>query len=347
MDLFKPKRIVSIDIGSRNIKITLLEKKGEENYLKNYSILSLPEKFEYGGFVSFQLEDEVVAQLIGWALREAGISEKNVILTLPFSSSFSKVFQIPPIDTRELKKAINFESRKYIPGKFEEFMTYWEIFKFHDDPKENWSVFLLAFPKTFLEKYSKVANLGKLKVKGFYFENTCIGKLLESPEWVALVDFGHLNSIISFSSKGQVKYSKILSLNGQKLTSLYSTVLSLDFLRAENFKENFGIKIGPENKDLQTSVISFLNNFLTEIEREINDFEKANRVSVEKIYFYGGNSTLKGMIEYFASFFKERKVFILNPFLKIKYPKDLEQIINKRGLLLATSLAAGYCFLNS
>ena len=347
MDFLKPKRILSLDFGSRNIKIALLEKKGEDTWLTNYSIVSLPEKFEYGGMVSFQLEDEIISQLIGWGLREAGINEKNIIITLPFSSSFFKLFQIPPIDPKELKKAINFEARKYLPGKIEEFVYHWEIFKFHNDPKEVWSVCLFGFPKNFLEKYQKIIQIQKLKLKGVYFENMCMPKIFDTSDWVAMVDFGHLNSVITFASNGQIKFAKLLSLNGQKFTSLYSNVLSLDFLRAENFKETFGIKLGPEHQDLSRSLLSFLNNFLMEIEKEISNFETAYRVSVEKIYFYGGNVNIKGVIEYFASFFKDRKVFIFNPFLKIKYPKELEPIINQRGLILASAISAGYCYLNS
>ena len=346
MIFLKPNKIAVVDLGSRNLKIVLLEKIKEEIWLKNYSIVSLPEKFEVGGIASFQLEDEILSQLLGWGLREAGIHERNIALILPFASSFSKIFKIPPIEPKEIKKAINFEIRKYLPGKAEDFLCQWEIFKFHDDPKENWSVFLLGFPKNFLEKYHKIINLQKLKIKEIYFENFCLPKLIDLPEWIALVDFAHLNSILSFAYKGQIKWAKTLSLTGQRLTSLYSNVLSLDFLRAENFKETFGIKLGPENQDLQKSVFSFLNNFLIEIEKEIVEFEKNYGVSVERIYFYGGNSTLKGIGEYFASFFNQRKVFLLNPFLKIKYNPELEPIIHQRGLLLASALAAGYCFLN-
>jgi len=347
MDILKPKKILSLDFGSRNIKIALLEKKGEDTWLTNYSIISLPEKFEYGGMVSFQLEDEIISQLIGWGLREAEINEKNVIITLPFSSSFFKIFQIPPIDPKELKKAINFEIRKYLPGKIEEFVYQWEIFKFHNDPKEVWSVCLFGFPQNFLEKYQKIIQSQKLKLKGVYFENMCLPKIFDTSEWIALIDFGHLNSIITFASNGQIKFAKTLNLNGQKFTSLYSNILSLDFLRAENFKESFGIKLGPEYQDLTRGLFSFLNSFLIEIEREISDFENSYRVSIDRIYFYGGNINIKGVLEYFVNFFKDRKVFIFNPFFKIKYKKELEPIIIQRGLILAPAISAAWCYLNS
>lgn len=354
VNIFKkllPRKFLGIDIGTSSIKLVEVSKMAGRKKLENYGQLSISYT-DSRSFRTFEkstlvLSNEEVAKAINIIFKEAKISTKKVIFSVPDFSSFFTSFKLPPMTKEELPQAVKYEARQHIPVPLEEVVLDWQIMESRviDKKKNLFKILLAAVPNEVIHQYEQIAKLSKLELFALEAEifsliRALVPKHEKGP--VAVIDIGAQSTTCSIVDKGDLKTSHSFDMSDNDLTAALASSLNIDFARALKMKKEAGLQNGiKENGQNIKDVLSpLIDMIMREINEIINNFYRNEKIKVEKIILAGGTALMPGLKEYFQEWFKEQEITIGNPFFSINYPPLLEQALNEMGPRYAIAVGA-------
>lgn len=342
----KPKSHLGVDIGTSNIKIAQLKPQDGKFVLETYGLVN----------VSYQITNKdnpqaisQTAQTLKTLMRKAGVTTNKVVASLPNSSVFTSVIEMPRIPESELKSAIEFEAKKYVPLPLEEVALSWSVL----DPKKEkitrdtnlgslknggenkTKVLLTAVPTTVIDNYVKVFEEAGLEPQALEIEALALIRSVvgTDSDLNLVIDIGAKSTTINLVDEGYLRISKNLNVGGDTVTTSIAQSLSVNFSRAEQFKKDFGLSSqGQQIPQVMRPILDIIKN---EAQQLIGLVEsRGERVS--KVVLSGGGSKLPHLTEYFSILGKP--VTLANPWSQISYPPKLKPVIEPLGLNLAIAL---------
>lgn len=342
----KSKSHLGVDIGTSNIKIVQLHPEDGKFMLETYGLVN----------VSFQITNKdnpaaisQAAQTLKTLMRKAGVTTDKVVASLPNSSVFTSVIEMPKMSESELKSAIEFEAKKYVPLPLEEVALSWSVLEqkkakiTHDtnlgslknaqDSKSK--ILLTAVPTTVIDNYVKVFQEAGLEPQALEIEALAMIRSVigTDTDLSLLIDIGAKSTTINLVDEGYLRISKNLNIGGDTVTTSIAQSLSVNFSRAEQFKKDFGLSSqGQQIPAVMRPILDIIKN---EAQQLISLVEsRGERVS--KIILSGGGSKLPHLTEYFSLFGKP--VSLANPWTEVVYPVKLKPVVEPLGLNLAVAL---------
>ncbi len=330
---------LGIDIGSSSIKVVELSKSGKRVKLENYAETQSSQEKPFRTLeetiplLSFQ----EIAKNIKFILEQAKIKTKKAILTIPDFSSFFTWFDLPLMSKAEIPEAVRYEARQHIPSPLSEVTLDWQIMEEEEKGKKI-KILLVAVPNEFVEQYSMISTLAQLELKALEAEVFALARssLANENKTVVLVDIGARSTTCSVIDNGVLKRSYSFDISGDELTQVISKSLSIDELKAEELKKNYGILKGRDTREILIPIIDLI---LTEIKKVIENFYQSETKTVQKVILAGGTALLPGLKEYFEDDLK-KEVKIANPFFGIFYPPVLEKTLKEIGPSYAIAVGA-------
>lgn len=336
-DMFLPKRIVGIDIGTASIKVVEVSKWGGGKTLENYgeiksmSLYKEEEPFRTFDGAGYMLSDFFVSRAIKAILEEAGIRTKAAVFSVPDYSTFCTSFELPPMTEKEIPESIKYHAPQYIPLPISETTLDWKIIGgVPGDKKSNIRIFLIAIPNQVVEGYKRVAQGAGLELYALEAEATAISRALvkDNKKVICLVDIGVQSTTINIIDKGDLKKSYSFNFAGGQLTYAVSSALGLSKEKAEEVKNQKGlVSLDPE---ITKTLYFLIDPLLSEIKNISLEFTQREGKEIEEIYLTGGTANLPGLKEYFEESTGKR-VFLPNCFSDFLYPPILEENLKKMG----------------
>lgn len=342
----KPKSHLGVDIGTSDIKIVQLKPAGGKYTLETYGLVN----------ISHQLSNKDNSELISETAKalktlcqKAGVTASKVVASLPNSMVFISVIEMPKIPSEELKTAIEFEAKKHVPLPLEEVALSWSEIETQkarigkDDNLGHFSeidegktrILLTAVPTAVIDNYVKVFRMAGLEADALEIESLSLIRSLvrEDSNVILLIDIGAKNTSINLVDHGYLRLSKHLSIGGDTVTSSVAQSLGVNFVRAEQFKKDFGLsKNAQQIPEVMRPIVDIIKNETMQL---INIFESRGE-KINKILLSGGGAKLPSLIEYFSSLGKP--VELANPWSKVIYPAALKPAIEPLGLNLAVAI---------
>ncbi len=348
----KPKSRLGVDIGTSNIKLVQLRPKNNKFTLETYGIVN----------VAYQIANKESANSIGQTaallknlLKKSGVTTNKVVASLPNSVVFTSVIEMPKIPEDELKTAVEFEAKKYVPLPLEEVALSWSVIEERstkiskDAPLSNLKqdssrtkILLTAVPAAVIENYVKVFHEAGLEPEALEIEALSLIRSLvgEDLNTILLIDIGAKNTSINLVDNGYLRLSKNLTVGGDTVTTSISQSLSVNFARAEQFKKDFGLSAaGHQIPQVMRPILDIIKNEALQL---INLFESRGQ-RIDKILLSGGGSKLPSLAEYFSVLGKP--VTLAQPWSRVIYPAELKGVVESLGLNLA--VAAGLAMRHS
>jgi len=344
------KNCLGIDIGTSSIKIVELSKKGESIKLEKYGEIYSEAVFEKP-FRAFEkdalfLSGRDVSRAIAAVLREAQISEKKAVFSIPDFSSFFTTFDLPSMTDEEVPQAVRFEARHHIPLPLSEVTIDWSIIKREtvDQKRVRLKILLVAVPNEVINQYQQTALLSNLRLAALEAEVFgLIRALIRDEEKTTLIlDIGAQSSNLSVIDQGILKSSYSFDVSANEMIQILAKTFNIDFQTAEDLLKLYGItNIDKIDEDLNVppsaspqkikeALTPFVDLMAIEINRMSQSFSQAEQKEVSKVILSGGMALLPGLKEYLASFL-QKEVEVANPFSDIVFPPILEQILKKLG----------------
>lgn len=294
---FDKKRVLGIDFGSLNIKIVEVVKNKDKLEVVNFGIIPIINFKEVGSF-SYILEENISLVLKEFFVK-ANIKAKEAIFNIQAPYLFPINFFVPLIPEKSLPQVIRFESQKQIPFSLDEIEIEYKYQPFQtENQQKQWLVFMTALPKHYLRKIENICNLINLKFQdsgGEYFnlEPFFFNKMGN----IVAFDLGHSYSIISLFKDGKTIYGNKISIRGYDFLDMLMKLTNFSEDKILDLVYKKGFQFLPEEKEIQSVAIQFLNNIATLIKSEIEKIENKFLIKIEKIYWTGGLSILPGFKE--------------------------------------------------
>lgn len=344
-------RIIGIDIGSSSIKLVQLKKEKERGVLETYGeITTGPYEKKEVGQVAILNEDQS-AEAIKDLLKESGVKTSKAIFSIPLKSSFITTMEFPMISEQELKEAVAFEARRYIPLPLSEVDIDWwplpkalEIKKETEqesifEKKDKIKVLLVAIHKEIIEKYRNIASKTGLKIKGFEIEVFSLARsaVIQELSPILLIDLGASSTKVAIADYGIIRLTHQFQKGSMNITASLAGSLNIEFSRAEKLKKEIGLSQKPEDQEIVSVIKPLLERIFSEIKRIMINYNSREKRSINHVILSGGGSALKGITD-FAINNLGIEVKSVNPFRKVAYPLFLDPVLEKIGPSLAISV---------
>lgn len=331
--------MVGLDIGSKSIKIVELEKNGNSFVLRGSGVIG------YSGKNIDTIEDEKelgqLATIIRKLHKEAGISKREVHVSLPESKVFTRTVKFPMLTDQEIESAIKWEAEQYIPIPIEEAVVQSQIIERNEksSPPEV-IVLLIAVQQAYVEKYLKLVEMAGLNPTVFESELLAITRSLSNENQVDIIlDFGASATDLAVGRNTNLVFSRSIPIGGDALTRAVAQGIGVDLNQAEEYKKTYGLNPNQLEGKVYQAIQPIVGNILNEIKKAIHFYQTEEKGELPKrIIFSGGSSGLPGLS---ASVIKELGLEFLmgNPFLKVSMPKEVSSKIANYSPLYA--IAAG------
>jgi len=339
----KQQSIIGIDIGSSAIKVVQLKKEKERAVLETYGELAIgPYAQASVGQVS-RLIDKKLIEALSDVIKEAGVTAKKTVVSIPLRSSFIIMIELPVSpDNDNFDKIVRFEARKYIPIPLSEVEFDWlKVPPALETPQQSnvkagkkplSQVLLAAVHKDVIEKYKRIISQAGLYLQGFEIEVFGIARSVISRETypILLIDFGASAAKMLVVDYGIIRLSHVMEHGSQNLTLALSRSLNVDFSRAEEMKREIGLSNRPEHQEIKNIMEPILDYIFLEANRVMSDYRRKYSRSIGRIILTGGGSLLKGIVDYTVKKFGI-EVNLANPFAKVEYPAFLQPVLKQAG----------------
>ncbi|OGE87558.1 MAG: hypothetical protein A3J07_04960 [Candidatus Doudnabacteria bacterium RIFCSPLOWO2_02_FULL_49_13] len=343
----KPKSQLGVDIGTSNIKIVQLHPQDNQFVLETYGLVNI--SFQIGSKDNGSAITQT-AQILKTLMAKAGVTTNKVVASLPNSSVFTSVIDMPKIPQEELKIAIESEAKKYVPLPLEEVALSWSVIeqkktKITKDTNlgslakpgmdNRIKVLLTAVPTIVIDNYVKVFQQAGLEPQALEIEALSLIRSLVGADTNLnmLIDIGAKSSTINLVDEGYLRVSKNLNVGGDTVTTSIAQSLSVNFARAEQFKKDFGLTgQGQQIPQVMRPILDIIKN---EAQKLISLVESRGE-RIDKIMLSGGGVKLPNLKEYFSVFGKP--VVMANPWSAVTYPASLKPVIEPLGLNLAVAI---------
>lgn len=342
--------VIGVDFGSSSLKLVQLRKEKEQAVLETYGELAAG---PYGGGEvgkSVRLVSEKVTQMLSDLLKEANVTARRAVVSVPLRSSFVTQISLPLMSEAQLKEAIGFEARRYIPVPVGEVVLDWWVLpqglsgegeKEEGLAKERkfMEVLLVAIHREVLEKYKSIFEKTGIEITSFEIEvfSQVRAALFREVSPVLLVDFGSSATRFSVVDYGIVRISHSLDKGSQDLTQALSRSLGIDFERAEKLKRDTGLSPRPEHQEIRGVLEPVLDHIFSEGQRVAEEYRRRSEHSLRRLWLCGGASNLKGLVDFTINKFGV-EARLAHPFSRVDYPAFLEPVLKELGPVFTTSL---------
>lgn len=336
-----PSSFLGVDIGTTGIRTVQLGLQEKTIKLENYASIETKDYLEIlgngGNLSNIRMSDDKIAKDLRGVIEKAGITSKNIIMSIPISSAFSSVITLPDISKEELAKAVQFEARQYVPISLSEVVFDWSIIgKEIENNQHNIGLkqvnkikaLLVAIPKETTGKYMNIArlldlNLSVLETESFSLARSLVGK---KEGIFTIVDIGNKTTSVTVVENGSVMGShSVLGAGGEEMTRIISHGFNVDYNRAEKLKIDNCFNTNKDSQEKICEMISPVTNIIISEIKKINEaYFYVNRRKVQKVIFTGGAASFSGLIKHFSKEFG-LLAEIGNPWNNIAHDKTLDK----------------------
>lgn len=350
----KSQSVLGVDIGSSAIKVVQIRKKRGRAVLETYGELALG---PYAGIEvgrSTNLPKEKIVEAMKDILREAKTTTVGCGVALPLSSSLITFITIPQVPEKQLPEVISLEARKYIPVPMNEVMFDYSIIpkeeSFSSDPqdvepqkapveKPPLDVLVVAIHNEYIANYQAIT--GALGLQPSFYEIELFSSIRavvdQGIQAVMVIDMGAQATKLYILERGLLRASHIINRGSQDITLAISKSLSVSVNEAENLKRAYGLKGGPEYKELTEVITVNLDYIFYETNATLLNYQKKYMKNISKIILTGGGVLLKGFTD-LAKVSFQTEVIYANPFGRLETPAFLNEQFLQAGPEFAVAI---------
>lgn len=337
------KKIIGIDLGSKNIKFVEIEKYRNSFILNNYIIIQLEGEEKLSSLVeASQIYEENLAKVLENGFQEFKI--KNVVFSVPALYYFYTNFSLPYIPLNALKNAINFEYRKYVPITYEKFQIEWRNIKytpFNLEGQEKWFIFFSAVPESYLNKIKNICQITHVKFQKAYPEFFTIEPFFnDNKENIIFIDIGYSYSYALLIMEKNVIQAQKFKLTTKNIIDTLVNLLNINHQEAENFFIKKGFQISPEEIDLKKTLLEIVDNFTAQLLNLKENWENSFNTKINLVYLSGGFSLAKGLLDILSNKLSNISLTVFNPLEKYIIPGDKLKDVSSTSTLVQ---AIGSC----
>ncbi|MEK7610020.1 MAG: type IV pilus assembly protein PilM [Patescibacteria group bacterium] len=345
----KESSVLGIDIGSSAIKIIQIKKKHGRAVLETYGELALG---PYAGIEvgrATSVPADKIIEAIKDILKESKTTTVSCGVALPLSSSLITFISIPPVPEKGMADVIAIEARKYIPVPLNEVLLDWSVIPKEDSyvsddesvkpEKQGSDVLVVAIHNQYISDYQSIITGSGLQPSFYEIEifSSIRAVVDQGVSTVMIVDMGARSTKLYIVERGILRASHIINKGSQDITLALSKAMSITVNEAERMKRTYGLKGGPEYKELTEIITVNLDYIFYEANAALLNYQKKFAKNVSKVILTGGGVLLKGFTDLAKISFQTNVVYA-DPFGKLETPAFLTEEFAQAGPEFAVAI---------
>lgn len=329
---------VGIDFGTHTVKAVELK-----NILSKPELVNLGSQITPKGVINSEdrQDQKKLAEALKALYSSSKIKNSNVVMALPEFSVFTRFLEFPGVKKEELRQAVYYEAKQYIPVPIDEVQMSYITIGFNEE-KNAPRVLLVAAPKKIIDIYMNVAGFANLDLIAIETESVAMGRAMfkasRKPTCVML-DFGSNSTDMSIMKDGSLVFSQSISIGSDSLTQAIVNRFNFDYNRAEEFKRGYGLISNVLEGKIYAVLSPIVESIMAEVRRGIEFYKNKTLSAAPNEYLLNGDGALlPGLTEYVSKSLGVNAQ-IANPWLNIVVDNKFKDYIAKRGY--AYSVAIG------
>lgn len=340
---FGKRQIAGLDIGSSAIKLVELRETKQGYQLKNLGESLL----QPDTIVDKVIRDrDAVTDALYSLIDNLRFKTKNVVISIAGNSVIIKKVSLPVMSEDELREAIPWELKQFIPQNIEDINYDFQVLP-GDDTEGNMEVLIAAAKKDLTNDYIQIVsevglNPVVVDIDLFALENMYEANYSEISGVVALVNIGASITNINILENGISVFARDLTVGGNQFNEWVQKELGTGFEDSEKLKLSLGVKQPPP--EVSQIANDFRESICGEVKRTLDFFSSTfSRQKVEKIMLGGGSSKIPNLASELETI-SQCKVEVLNPFRGITYSVSdfdteyIKDIAPKMGVAVGLAL---------
>jgi type IV pilus assembly protein PilM len=337
--------ILGVDIGENAIKVVSISKDDGKGLILDYLGEAKAPRAEWQNGDNKTLEE--VSVTLKNLINDLKIKSRQAVVCLPEGDVVSRLVRLPPLKESEIRDVLKFEAETFVPYPLDKVSIDYEIIE--KDDAGRLTVFVVAARNDLIQTYIKLFKMVGLELIALESPSVAIKRTINSClvsdlNGIMIFDMGEKNSDIISLSKGNVYFSRSLSVGGESLTRAISINLGLDMSSAEEYKKAYGMKEMELEGKIRNAILPVFNNIAEELRKAMALFTEENGRPIDLLVLSGGGANLPGMAEELTKMLGV-EVQVIQPFLKIDSSR-LSLPINLNSDGCRFSLAVGLALRN-
>lgn len=301
-------RLVSLDIGSSAIRVVELKtSKNGQSVLVNHGSIAIPANVDGGTYSD--VPDDIIVESIKQAMKQAGISNKDVCIGVPTSKTFSVIVDLPKIQKREeQEKVIPIQAEEHMPNAIDTIDLDWHILGDSQTEQNKMEVMLTSVEKTYNLRKIDLAEKAGLNVISVEPDAYALAKSLikygdKSPH--IILDTGNIQTDLVIVIDGNPKLIRAIPVGIQHLVNAIASGLSVDMTEAQQYLYKFGFLSDQLEGKVYSAVEPVLKGVTDELQKSIKFIEsRYGQTQFSDILVSGFTSYIPGLSEHIQEIFK-------------------------------------------
>jgi len=321
---------VGIDFGTHSVKAVELK-----NVSSTPELINLGSQLTPKGVINSEekQDQKKLADVLKKLYDDSKIKNRNVVMALPEFSVFTRFLEFPGVKKEELKDAVFFEAKQYIPMSINDVHMSFVTIGFNEE-KNAPRVLLVAAPKKIISIYTEIANLADLDLIAIETESVAMGRAMfkaTQKRDLVMLDFGANSTDMSIMSNGYLVFSQSIAIGSDSLTQAIVNKFSFEYSRAEEFKRNYGLVQNVLEGKIYGALSPIVESILMEVQRGIEFYKNKTASASPSDYLLNGDGALLPGLGEFVSKYLGVNAQIANPWTGITVDNKFKDIIAKGG----------------
>lgn len=263
----------ALDIGTNAVRVVQLSPTSGSWSLQHFGYAPLDEKTAASASPESRRR---LGEIIMTAVGQSGIKDKNVVIGLPSSRTFTTVIEIPSMPEAELRNTIKYQVDQYIPMAVNEAKVDWALLgtSLHD-PKQL-EVLIASTANTFAEeRLELIESLGLNVIAAEPDPIAMVRSLLPSGVQDArlIIDMGEQSTDLAITFADSPRLVRTIPTGVRSLIKTAVQNLNVQEDQARQFILKFGLAPDRLEGQVYRAIESTLDGFAAEIIKSIKFFQ--------------------------------------------------------------------------
>jgi len=264
----------ALDIGTNAVRVVQLSLLGPDSWnLQHYGYAPVDEKITSSSSIEGMHR---LGEVIMTAVGQSGIKEKNVVIGLPSSKTFTTIVDIPMMGEAELKDTIKYQIDQYIPMAIDETKVDWALLgqSLHDAKQQE--VLLASTANVYTEERLEfIEGLGFNVIAAEPDPIAMVRSLLPSDALDArlIIDVGERSTDLAITYADSPRLVRTIPMGLRSLVKAAVQNLNVQDDQARQFILKFGLAPDRLEGQVYHSIESTLDNFANELIKSIKFFQ--------------------------------------------------------------------------
>lgn len=328
----KTQRFIGLDIGTSSIKLVQLSKEQKQLVLETYGIAHRELDIVHASSEQ-QIRD--AADIIKQIVDRAGVTTNKVIASFPIHAVFVSVFELPNIPEKELKAAVEYEARRYVPVALEKLVLSWNRLESTEPGKVR--VLLTAVPTELVDRYVRMFRRAGLDPVALEVESLSLARSLteERGKHHLILDIGSGVTGMNIFNDGALVLSKSIGIAGRTISDQISENLGISYTAAEQFK----LDLAETEKTLPPMMAGVIDQLLGEVDRFLRLYQRQQRNPLTEVILAGGGSKLPGIQAYISQQLG-LPVVTVDPLATVRFPEEARRALERVAPFLPVAIGS-------